>query len=143
MKFAYPFSGNVAPSQLFGENPDFYSSMNLAGHNGIDFPLPVGTEILAVDAGRVLWVKMDEEGFGLHVKIEHPHGWSLYAHLSEVSVQADASVQAGSVIGLSGNTGMSTGPHLHFGYKPKDYDDANGYFGYIDPQPFLCHSQTS
>lgn len=85
---------------------------------GIDIGLPSGNEILASRAGVVTfaggnpWVS-----YGYYVKIDHGDGWeSLYAHLSDfaVGLRSGTYVYQGQVIGLSGNTGNSTGPHLHF-----------------------------
>jgi murein DD-endopeptidase MepM/ murein hydrolase activator NlpD len=97
-------------------------------HEGIDFGAPVGTTVRAADGGKVTEVGWDG-GFGLSVMIDHGAGFStLYAHLSEALVEAGEDVYQGEQIATSGNTGFSTGPHLHFGiYKfgnaqsPSDY----------------------
>lgn len=74
---------------------------------------------------------------GISITLEHRWGKSLYAHLSEVKVKVGDKVKRGKVIGLSGSTGFSTGPHLHFGIKLKDADINNGYLGYSDPNPYF------
>ena len=120
-------------SQYFGNVNQYYTDLGMKGHNGIDIPMPVGTDIIASAKGTVLWIRYEPEGFGLHIKLEHEFGWTLYAHLSLVLVKEQQFVDIGELIAFSGNTGTSTGPHLHFGYKPKDFDYNNGYYGYIDP----------
>lgn len=84
-------------------------------HHGVDLRAPMGTEILAVMNGMVIEVKTGS-AYGLSVKIDHGNGVvSFYAHLSVSKVEIGQLVVAGDVIALSGNTGLSTGPHLHFG----------------------------
>ena len=85
-----------------------------AGHTGIDFAIPTGTEIRAVAAGRVLYTRMSNSGYGNHVVIFHSGGIvTLYAHCSKILVTEGQMVAQDEVIALSGNTGKSTGPHLH------------------------------
>ncbi|MBI5449384.1 M23 family metallopeptidase [Candidatus Gottesmanbacteria bacterium] len=64
-------------------------------------------------------------------------GQSLYAHLREVRTSVGDRVRAGTVIGLSGSSGMVTGPHLHFAIIPNKADLNNGYLGFIDPSPYF------
>jgi murein DD-endopeptidase MepM/ murein hydrolase activator NlpD len=83
-------------------------------HAGIDIPLPVGTGLRAAAAGRVAiagWVG----GYGNYTCIQHAGALSTcYGHQSSIGVSVGQSVSQGQVIGSSGNTGNSTGPHLHF-----------------------------
>lgn len=132
-----PFSGTHRLTQGFGENPSIYAKLGLPGHNGIDWGMPVGTPILAVDSGKVIVKTEDEQGFGRYIKLQHDWGQSLYAHLSEFKVNKNKNVSQGDVIGLSGNTGFSTGPHLHFGMRVKPYKTDDGWNGYTNPQRFL------
>jgi murein DD-endopeptidase MepM/ murein hydrolase activator NlpD len=83
-------------------------------HEGVDFKAAVGTPVQSVADGRV--VKAGQEtGYGNVVKIDHPGGFeTVYAHLSKLDVHAGQQVTAGQVIAKSGNTGWSTGAHLHF-----------------------------
>ena len=84
------------------------------GHNGMDLAVPVGTPVRAALPGRVVTSKY-HNSYGYYVKIDHGNGLStLYAHNSKLLVRVGQSVQAGDVISLSGSTGRSTGPHLHF-----------------------------
>lgn len=98
------------------------------GHQGYDFPMPEGTPLLAAYDGEVTFAgwenpfycpPLDKTVSGLGVVLRHrlPNGevfLSIYAHMSEVHVKTGDLVRTGQVLGLSGNTGCSTGPHLHF-----------------------------
>jgi len=100
-------------------------------HTGVDFAVPVGTDVVAVADGKIenaSWGKA--YGTALVQKVEG--GWVIYAHLSKTFVKAGDAVKAGEVIAKSGNTGNSSGPHLHFEYRDnirwsagKDIDPAN------------------
>jgi murein DD-endopeptidase MepM/ murein hydrolase activator NlpD len=89
-------------------------------HTGIDIGVPQGTPIHATAAGTVVLATTNlangvPVGFGTYVLIAHGGGvYSLYGHLSSLGVRTGQQVAAGQVIGLSGSTGNSTGPHLHF-----------------------------
>jgi murein DD-endopeptidase MepM/ murein hydrolase activator NlpD/antitoxin component YwqK of YwqJK toxin-antitoxin module len=99
-------------------------------HTGIDIGVPTGTEILAAHDGVVTAAVDGSDGYGRYVMIEGGGGISTrYAHCDELLVSVGQSVRAGDVIAKSGNTGLSTGPHLHFEVK-KDGQ-------YIDPMIFF------
>lgn len=97
-----------------------------AMHYGVDIVAPVGTPVLAARSGRVLESRADfDRGWGWTVVLEHPDGWiTRYAHLSQNMVKAGETVVRGQPIGRVGNTGHSTGPHLHYGtyfkWNPKN-----------------------
>lgn len=130
-------------TQVFGVNGDYYKQFKvdgvpLKGHNGVDFGTPVGTPIIAVDDGTV--VEVHDEGaygYGKYVKLVHSWGESLYAHLDHQDVPRGAKVIRGVQVGLSGNTGNSTGPHLHFGLRVHPFNRQDGWGGYSDPLPYL------
>ena len=83
-------------------------------HSGLDLAVPVGSDVRATGGARVKEVGTDS-AYGRFVLLEHPQGYeSMYGHLSRVIVAPGDSVRAGQVIGLSGNSGRSTAPHLHF-----------------------------
>ncbi len=132
-----PFKGEFRLTQAFGENPRLYHRFGLPGHNGLDWSMPEGQEILAVDEGFVIRVENRPEGFGKHIKIQHAWGQTLYAHLSEFKVVLNQPVEQGQVIALSGNSGFSTGPHLHFGMRVEPYDKGDGWYGYTNPHRYL------
>ncbi|MBE0673193.1 MAG: M23 family metallopeptidase [Bacteroidales bacterium] len=84
-------------------------------HHGQDFRTPVGTQVYATGAGTVIAAGWNSGGFGNYVVIDHGYGFrTTYGHLSEVKVTAGAQVKRAQLIGLSGNTGISSGPHLHY-----------------------------
>jgi murein DD-endopeptidase MepM/ murein hydrolase activator NlpD len=84
-------------------------------HEGIDFAGPVGKPILATAQGVVVNAEYSG-GYGNQVKIDHGYGYeTLYAHLSELEVKIGDRVERGDVLGYLGNTGRSSGPHLHYG----------------------------
>ena len=92
-------------------------------HQGVDYGVPVGTDVHGMQEGTV-HIGNDPGGYGLHVIITGPDGTqTLYGHLSKVNVTEGARVSKGTMIGLSGNTGLSTGPHLHFGVKKGTWTD--------------------
>lgn len=94
----------------------YVKTQGIHGHNGVDLSGPYGSSIVAVAAGRVIVAKSSgyNGGYGSMIVVAHPNGiQTLYAHLSQVSVSQGDNVQQGQVIGAEGNTGRSTGPHLH------------------------------
>ncbi|MFC3832718.1 MULTISPECIES: M23 family metallopeptidase [Deinococcus] len=121
--WTWPVSGYHTVSSGFGER-------TLEGqdetHYGVDIVAPVGTPVRAARSGRVLESRPDfERGWGWTVVLEHPDGWiTRYAHLSANLVKAGELVVQGQPVGRVGNTGRSTGPHLHFGtylrWDPRD-----------------------
>ena len=124
--------GNISPgasgaawSGGFGEQR-YYGA-----HQGIDIPLAEGTKVFAAADGKVSAAQSGsgERSYGLYVKIKHSDKYeTLYAHLSRIDVTVGQQVTKGQPIGLSGNTGFSTGPHLHFGlYKNGSAVDPSGY----------------
>lgn len=84
-------------------------------HKGIDIKVYIGDTIRAAFSGKVRMVKYNPGGYGKYIVIRHPNGLeTIYGHLSKQLVSEDQEVRAGDVIGLGGNTGRSTGSHLHF-----------------------------
>jgi murein DD-endopeptidase MepM/ murein hydrolase activator NlpD len=99
-------------------------------HSGLDFSMPTGTELRSFMDGVVQQVvNYGSDNIGKGVIIRFDDGTTgIYGHLSKISVSPGESINKGELIGLSGNTGNSTGAHLHFGLK-----NENGEF--IDPTP--------
>jgi len=98
-------------------------------HNGIDIDVPEGTVVHAAASGNVYFTG-DQEGYGTTVILEHPDGfYTIYGHLSVVYVHQGQFVEVGQQIAESGNTGISSGPHLHFEIR-------NGEFP-VDPLRYL------
>ncbi|PCI30132.1 hypothetical protein COB52_01865 [Candidatus Kaiserbacteria bacterium] len=111
----------VRITQYFG-NTKFSKSgaYNGSGHNGMDMGTPIGTPVKAALAGNIKATGNTDAfrgcySYGKWILVEHVNGLAtLYAHLSDISVSPGDAVGTGRVIGYSGNTGFSTGPHLHF-----------------------------
>lgn len=84
-------------------------------HNGMDFVAPIGTDIHATADGIVIIASNSYYGYGKYVKIKHSDKYeTAYAHLNEVKVKKGQKIKRGDIIGTLGNTGLSTGPHLHY-----------------------------
>lgn len=84
-------------------------------HMGVDFAASIGTPIHAVGNGKVISIKKSNTGYGKRVIISHGYGFkTLYAHMSKIDVKVGDVVTRGQKIGNVGNTGSSTGPHLHY-----------------------------
>lgn len=146
-------AGAGAPTSVFGPRGDSF-------HLGTDYGVATGTPITAVTDGEVLRVETGKKvgdtspssalkhhtGNGVvvnHGEISGDEMYSYYGHLSEVDVKPGDKVKAGSVVGKAGNTGNSTGPHLHFGVMVNS-DEPNGAkwksatnTGFIDPHDWL------
>ena len=115
-------------SSGFGYRADPFDG-SAAMHAGLDFRGPIGAPIYAAAAGRVSFVGV-RQGYGNCVEIDHGNGlMTRYAHMSGFRSQVGQQVGAGQVIGLIGNTGRSTGPHLHFEVRINDRA--------VNPRPFL------
>ena len=105
-------------------------------HTGLDFTADIGTEIYATGDGVIESIESKYSGYGQHVIINHGFGYeSLYAHMSRVAVRPGQKVRRGQIIGYVGNTGTSTGPHLHYEVmKNGEKVDPSFYF-YSDITP--------
>lgn len=115
--------------RLTGEFGELSPVRNWQPHSGIDLAIPENTTLRAISDGVVDRVFDGSASIGKGLSIKFPDGTrAIYGHMNEVKTQVGDKVYAGDVIGLSGNTGHSTGAHLHFGMK-----DANGNL--IDPTP--------
>lgn len=102
----------------YGMRQDPFTKKNKQ-HKGIDFAGKIGTELYAVAPGRVVSAG-ERSGYGTTVEIDHGLGFTtLYAHLSKVMVSRGDWVRPGSVVGLGGSSGRSTGPHLHYEIRYK------------------------
>lgn len=96
--------------------PSGHKTQGIHGHNGVDYGAPIGTPIRAAASGTVLIARTGwNGGYGGLVVIAHSNGTqTYYAHMSRLGTTAGAHVDQGETIGYVGNTGKSTGPHLHF-----------------------------
>lgn len=127
-KIIYPFSGTYPVTSPFG--PRIHPVYGYERfHSGVDFGTPLGTPILAVLDGVVVTAGPGG-GYGNVVIIKHANNLStVYGHLSKVLVKPGDFVKQGQTIALSGNTGVSTGPHLHFEVRENGRP--------VDPMPYL------
>lgn len=124
MTYRQPFSKEWPITQKYG---DTFTS---AFHTGIDYGCPLNTPILASADGVVVYAGWDPTGYGNMVILLHNDGRAtLYAHLSSIHVKLGERVKQGSLIGHSGTTGNSTGPHLHFEAR----NIWNDYKSHFDP----------
>ena len=142
-------------TQKFGENAVDYSPMN--GHEGIDIACPVGTPVHSAATNPGIVVDREGNGhterekfYGKYLLIEYPpckefpNGFYLmYAHLKRAIVYMGNQIGVGQYIGETGNTGRSTGPHLHWHFQPKPVVRDNGYGGCIDFFNFVDWSGVS
>lgn len=149
LKFKHNPLDKIFITQRFGERPDVYKQWSMVGHNGVDFrtrfddSLDGKRKVYSVLDGVVLEAVMQiKDDYGKYIRLAHDDGsTTLYAHLDSLNVAIHQKVKAGDVIGFSNNTHLtsagSTGPHLHFGYRPSNMNWHNGYKGYEDPESFL------
>ena len=128
--FGWPAPGNMRVTCEYGSRtmdgePEF--------HYGVDISAVVGSPVVAIEKGTVISAGTNGGTAGTFIKIRHEKDglvWeSKYFHLSEIKVSVDDEVERGTVIAASGNTGRSTGPHLHIGIT------MNG--SYVDPLPLI------
>lgn len=149
-----------ATSQNFGDNPTAnlpadswlirtFGNYQPNGHTGVDYPVAEGTPVRAVAAGTVkhvgwysatyadnpYWIAPAFAGFVL--VIDHSSFVGIYAHLSGSPVAVGEQVREGQTVAYSGNTGGSTGPHLHFEILPDGWDFNNGMYGRVNPASVL------
>ncbi|MFD7874366.1 M23 family metallopeptidase [Streptomyces sp. NPDC059766] len=143
---AKPAATSVAPGNVWVKPVKYYAlsaTFNQAGgmwahkHSGQDFAVPSGTNVVAASGGTVVKAggggAGDGSAYGNAIVIKHANGlYSQYAHLSRVDVRIGQYVGAGQHIALSGNTGNSSGPHLHFEIRTTP-----NYGSAVNPVAFL------
>ena len=122
-----PIGGPIDVSSEYGLRRNPFGGYGYENHEGIDFVGPYGTDIVAAADGVV---ERSEYygGYGETVTVDHGYGYeTLYAHLSKRAVKVGEKVTRGDVVGYLGNTGRSTGPHLHYGiyYKGQSVNPRN------------------
>jgi murein DD-endopeptidase MepM/ murein hydrolase activator NlpD len=101
-------------SSYYGRRIDPYTG-RYKWHDGMDFTGPVGSDIYSTGCGKVVQAGYSRTGYGYQIIINHGFGYKTrYAHLSKILVNKGDKVERGQVIGLLGNSGRSTGPHLHY-----------------------------
>jgi murein DD-endopeptidase MepM/ murein hydrolase activator NlpD len=130
-----PSNGRTVPHQWPLDEPGYVtrgqvtSGTSEEAHPGIDIAVPIGSIVRAAGGATVHQVGEDPE-YGLFVLLDHPDEYqSMYGHLSRILVSTGTSVAPGQVIGLSGNSGRSTAPHLHFEIRQRGVS--------LDPQTMI------
>jgi len=124
----FPLSSRQAISSSFGarQHPIL---QRVRQHDGVDFSVKLGTPVYATANGMVITaVTQNASGFGRQVVLEHAWGFSSrFAHLNRVMVKPGEHIRKGALLGYSGNSGSSSGPHLHYEvhYKGKALDPTN------------------
>jgi murein DD-endopeptidase MepM/ murein hydrolase activator NlpD len=102
-------------SAVYGYRRDPIFRTETRMHDGIDFAGPIGMPVYVTGNGRVITAEYNFNGYGNHVVVSHGFGYETrYAHLSRINVHVGDIVTRGGIIGALGNTGKSTGPHLHY-----------------------------
>ncbi len=130
--FSFPFKNYITSP---------YGPRNQIFHSGIDIKLQTGDTVRAVFDGNVRVVTVDKGGYGKLIIINHGKGLeTLYAHLSKCIINQNATVSAGDVIGLGGNTGRSSGSHLHF--EIRHCGEAFDPFAILNFETFALKSDT-
>jgi murein DD-endopeptidase MepM/ murein hydrolase activator NlpD len=125
--FVWPVEGIL--TSPFGERDHVMGGGGAQFHAGIDLSVPTGTPVRAAQEGIVVFAGY-HGAYGKTVKLDHLNGFStLYAHSSRILVHVGQTVKAGQVVCMSGSTGRSTGPHLHFEVHKDGWP--------IDPLPYL------
>lgn len=133
MKVFRPVAAQYRISSPYGSRKDPVTGVEGTFHYGIDFAVPVGTPVVAALTGSIVksgWQddKDHKAGFGYRVwqKVYGQNAYIVYAHLSKIAVSLGDSITAGTRIGLSGNTGKSSGPHLHLEVRQGEISGTKG-----------------
>ncbi|MFN0204323.1 MAG: M23 family metallopeptidase [Bacteroidia bacterium] len=131
-----PVPGNV----ISGFGPRFHPVLKIhKDHTGLDFVAPIGTPAAATADGTVVTAGVSSGGYGNQVEIDHGYGLTTkYAHLSEVKVKVGQQVKRGDIIALTGNTGLSSGPHLHYEILKNGtkIDPVDFFYGDLTPKEY-------
>ncbi|MDR0660183.1 MAG: M23 family metallopeptidase [Prevotellaceae bacterium] len=113
----------------------FYKMLRM--HEGIDYTVPIGTEVYATGDGVITSVETAPRGEGTSITVDHGFGYTTkYAHLSKVLVRKGTKVRRGEIIALSGDSGASIWPHLHYEVRKngKFHNPVNYFFGELSPE---------
>ena len=150
MKYFYPPLVKMRETQPFGVDwigGGFYTKFGLKGHNGWDGKAYNGDDLFACFSGKAYTSSSPGYGNDLRIRNDELGLEATYGHLKSFDVKNGEEVEEGQLVGRADNTGMSTGPHLHFGLRryymgtdgsgPYWIARDNGYKGAIDPKPFF------
>ena len=132
--YVMPVQGRIGDSLIVGSGGSM--SRSAGGHSGLDITAAAGTPVKSAAAGTVVSKNASGGAYGLHVVVKHADGvYTLYAHLSAITVSVGQSVSAGQQVGNVGSTGNSGGPHLHFEVRTHPTAFSPGIF--INPLTWL------
>ena len=109
-------------------------------HTGVDMEARMGTPVHATGDGVVKFAGAKANGYGTHIDVDHGYGFvTKYAHLSKIAVKPGQKIKRGDLIGYSGNTGQSAGPHLHYEVirDGRKVNPVNHLFKGVTPEEFL------
>lgn len=115
-------------------------------HWGNDFTAPIGTDIYSTGKGKVIVADESRSGYGNHVIVDHGYGYqTLFAHMSKILVKPGQEVNRGEILGLVGNTGLSSAPHLHYEVLKNGgkVNPVNFYFNDLSPEEYDLMIQLS
>jgi murein DD-endopeptidase MepM/ murein hydrolase activator NlpD len=112
------------------KNFQWMQGFSLGGHEGVDLSSDIGSPVLAAGGGTVAFSGWNDTGYGNVVVLAHGDTFTIYGHLASLNVRCGQSVSAGQQIATSGNSGNSTGPHLHFEVR-------DGNWNAINPQNYI------
>lgn len=108
-------------------------------HYGMDFTADIGTPVYATGDGVVIRADSKSSGFGRHIRIDHGYDYiTIYGHLNKYNISVGQKVKRGEIIGFVGNSGRSSGPHLHYEVHRggKKMNPVNYYYGELSPEEF-------
>jgi murein DD-endopeptidase MepM/ murein hydrolase activator NlpD len=118
-------------TSTYGYRNDPFTGKRTA-HQGIDLAGPEGLAIHCTGEGTVIYAQMNRHGYGKEVLVDHGYGYtSRYAHLRDINVKRGQKLKRGEVLGTLGNTGKSTGPHLHYEIR-KDNRAVNPFYFFYE-----------
>lgn len=153
------FHEKFVVTQKFGLRPEYYGQWGFKGHEGIDLTgvsKKPSVPFYAIEDGIVVRdtdtpdSDISNKAYGIKVVIWNPNTFRAwwYCHLASNLVKLGDRVGMGQALGMTNNTGNSSGPHLHLGLRMSDsngyvINTNNGYKGFIDPEPFLVQYQAS
>lgn len=134
----------IVVSSLYGQRNMTLNGKHYWWHNGLDLKANLNTPLYAVAGGTVKAARYDNS-YGYYLALDHGKFGTLYSHLSRYIVSEGSKVSPGQIIAYSGNTGDSTGPHLHFEIRLATYDkfwerancDRSVFMNTTDPMPFI------
>lgn len=136
------FKGDYPISQFYGNNPAYYQQFGFNGHEGVDWATPVGVEVLAPFKRNIILQDQDDPksgAYGNYIVVWDPDQKVVvwYCHLSSNNVEIGKEYPRGTVLGKTGNSGNSTGPHLHVNFAETDanknrLNTGNGFKGFLN-----------